>query len=175
MQPKKRGRGWRLCQNRMLLLYRGLTKPHAREGAAFMLNLIAAHSGVCKESVMPPVKLAVRNRARPARRTAGKVALDDVWATIDEIGQTNKEMQAAIKETQRIAGDLGNKFGDEAEYTLAPGLQEKFKRIGFGGVHSAAERTPHFRSNQYAARNAGLKRLPFPKAALRRDAGLSCL
>jgi hypothetical protein len=28
-------------------------------------------------------------------------------------------------------GDLGNKFGDEAEYTLIPGLPEKFKRFGF--------------------------------------------
>jgi hypothetical protein len=31
-----------------------------------------------------------------------------------------------------LAGDLGNKFGDEAEYTLIPGLPEKFKQFGFG-------------------------------------------
>ncbi|MDR1353156.1 MAG: hypothetical protein LBK05_07730, partial [Treponema sp.] len=37
----------------------------------------------------------------------------------------------ALRETQRIVGDLGNKFGDEAEYTMVPGLPEKFKQFGF--------------------------------------------
>jgi hypothetical protein len=101
------------------------------------------------------------------------VTLDDVWATIDEIGQAHKETEAAFKETQatvraigqahekteaalketqatvraigqahekteaalkeaqRIVGDLGNKFGDEAEHTLVPGLPEKFRPFGF--------------------------------------------
>jgi hypothetical protein len=35
------------------------------------------------------------------------------------------------KTTKRIVDDLGNKFGDEAEYTLIPGLPEKFKQFGF--------------------------------------------
>ncbi|MDR2397524.1 MAG: hypothetical protein LBD74_02035 [Spirochaetaceae bacterium] len=64
-----------------------------------------------------PVKGSVLKRAK-------KVTLDDVWATINEIGK-------ALKETQRIVGDLGNKFGDEAEYTLIPGLPEKFRQFGF--------------------------------------------
>ncbi|MDR0722192.1 MAG: hypothetical protein LBF75_05275 [Treponema sp.] len=101
---------------------------------------------------MSPVKTTREKRARPARRTARKVTLDDVWATIDEIGQAHKETEAALKETQatvreigqahekteaalkeaqRIVGDLGNKFGDEAEHTLVPGLPEKFRPFGF--------------------------------------------
>jgi hypothetical protein len=90
---------------------------------------------------------------------AKKVTLDDVWATIKEIGEAHKETErglqelkdvhketekglqelkdvhqeteAALKETQRIVGDLGNKFGDDAEHTLIPGLPEKFKQFGF--------------------------------------------
>ncbi|GHV80360.1 hypothetical protein AGMMS49944_21510 [Spirochaetia bacterium] len=90
---------------------------------------------------MPPVKTA----AKKTVKTAKKVTLDDVWATIDEIGkahketevglrelqQAHKETEKALKETQRIVGDLGNKFGDEAEYTMLPGLPEKFKQFGF--------------------------------------------
>jgi hypothetical protein len=34
-----------------------------------------------------------------------------------------------LKEVQRIVGDSGNKFGEDAEHTLAPGLPEKFRRI----------------------------------------------
>jgi hypothetical protein len=107
---------------------------------------------------MTPVKTTIRG-VRSYRRTAKKITLDDVWAIIHELGQANKETEAAqkeaqrivsnlgntleenqqiirdlgirLKETQRIVGDLGNKFGDEAEHTLVPGLLEKFKQIGF--------------------------------------------
>jgi hypothetical protein len=137
---------------------------------------------------MPGVKVITK---KTARKRAKKVTLDDVWATINEIGKAHKEteaalketqkahteteaaiqemrkemqtghinlqrahaeteealkdaqkaraetevafkeMQIALKETQRIVGDLGNKFGDEAESTLVPGLQEKFKQFNF--------------------------------------------
>jgi hypothetical protein len=100
-----------------------------------------------------PAKTARRKTAPgPARKTAKKVTPDDAWVTIREIGEARKETGAAIKEmrkghvnlqkahaetetalkgTRRIAGDLDNKFGDEAEYTLIPGLPEKFKQFGF--------------------------------------------
>ncbi|MDR1638035.1 MAG: hypothetical protein LBR93_11955 [Treponema sp.] len=115
-------------------------------------------------------KGTVKTAKEPALKKAKKVTLDDVWATINEIGKAHKETEAAIKETQaalketqaalkkahaeteaaiketqkahaeteaalketqRIVGDLGNKFGDEAEHTLIPGLPEKFKQFGF--------------------------------------------
>jgi hypothetical protein len=98
---------------------------------------------------MPAVKTTAKKAAKtikkPASKAAKKVTLDDVWATINEIGKAHKETErglqelkdvhketeAALKETQRIVGDLGNKFGDEVEYTLVPGLPEKFKQFGF--------------------------------------------
>jgi hypothetical protein len=81
---------------------------------------------------MPTGKTAMKKTSRkPAPKTTGKVSLEDVWATIDEIGKAHRETEAALKETQRIVGDLGNKFGDEAEYTMLPGLPEKFKQFGF--------------------------------------------
>jgi transcription termination factor NusB len=37
-----------------------------------------------------------------------------------------------------MLGDLANKFGDEAEHTLIPGLMEKFKQynFNFGSISS---------------------------------------
>jgi uncharacterized Zn ribbon protein len=37
----------------------------------------------------------------------------------------------ALKETQKIVGHLGNRFGDFAEATLVPDLKEKFKKYDF--------------------------------------------
>jgi hypothetical protein len=94
-------------------------------------------------------KKAAKTAQEPAGKRAKKVTLDDVWATINEIGKAHAkayeeneafrkamrkahaETEAALKEAQRIVGDLGNKFGDEAEHTLIPGLPEKFKQFGF--------------------------------------------
>jgi hypothetical protein len=80
----------------------------------------------------------VKTAKEPAQKRAKKIRPDDVWATINEIGKAHAETEAAIKETRkalketrRIVGDLGNKFGDEAEYTLVPGLPEKFRQFGF--------------------------------------------
>jgi hypothetical protein len=77
---------------------------------------------------MPTAKTATKKNSKtvkkPAPKSVKKVTVDDVWETINEIGK-------ALKETQRIVGDLGNKFGDEAEYTMLPGLPEKFKQFGF--------------------------------------------
>jgi hypothetical protein len=84
---------------------------------------------------MPTAKTTTKKAAKtakePALKTSKKVTLDDVWVIIKEIGKAHKETEAALKETQRIVGDLGNKFGDEAECTLIPGLPEKFKQFGF--------------------------------------------
>jgi hypothetical protein len=48
-----------------------------------------------------------------------------------ELQELHKETEAALKETQRIVGDLGNKFDGEDEYTMIPCLPEKFKQFGF--------------------------------------------
>jgi hypothetical protein len=82
---------------------------------------------------MPTAKTqkAAKTVKKPALKTAKKVTLEDVWATINRIGIAHEELEKAMRETQRIVGDLGNKFGDEAEYTMVPGLPEKFKQFGF--------------------------------------------
>jgi hypothetical protein len=73
---------------------------------------------------MPAVKTTAKTAKKPAPKAAKKVTIDDVWAVIEA---TNKQ----LKETQRIVGDLGNRFGDIAEHFLIPGLRGKFERFGF--------------------------------------------
>jgi hypothetical protein len=89
---------------------------------------------------MPASKPAAKKTATPQStpKTTKKVTLDDVWATIERIGQAHRETekamqetQKALKETQRIVGDLGNRFGDMAERMLVPDLVDKFARLGF--------------------------------------------
>jgi hypothetical protein len=45
-------------------------------------------------------KKTVKTAKEPILKKAKKVTLDDVWATINEIGKAHKETEAAIKETQ---------------------------------------------------------------------------
>ena len=42
-----------------------------------------------------------------------------------------EETQKAMKETQRIVGDLGNRFGDFSEAALVPDLREQFRKYRF--------------------------------------------
>jgi hypothetical protein len=84
----------------------------------------------------PAAKKTTASKSTP--KTAKKVTLDDVWATIETISQAHRETekamqetQKALKETRRIVGDLGNRFGDMAERMLVPDLVDKFERLGF--------------------------------------------
>ncbi|MDR1618234.1 MAG: hypothetical protein LBS06_04200, partial [Treponema sp.] len=53
---------------------------------------------------MPAARTTTKKTAKtakePIRKKTEKVTLDDVWATINEIGKAHKETEAAIKETQ---------------------------------------------------------------------------
>jgi len=71
-----------------------------------------------------PMKKNAKSAKKTDRKKSMKVTIADVWKTIDEIGK-------AQKETQRIVGDLGNRFGDIAEHFLTPALRRKFKKFGF--------------------------------------------
>jgi hypothetical protein len=51
--------------------------------------------------------------------------------SIEELTKARRETEKALKETQRIVGDLGNRFGDLAERTLLPDLVDHFERFGF--------------------------------------------
>jgi len=74
---------------------------------------------------MSVARATPKKNAKSAKKTVSKkVTIDDVWAIIAEVGK-------AQKETQRIVGDLGNRFGDIAEHFLTPGLRGKFEKFGF--------------------------------------------
>jgi hypothetical protein len=106
---------------------------------------------------MPTAK-AKKIVKKPAPKKTKKVTLEDVWVTIREIGEAHKETEAALKEAQRIVGGLGNKFGDEAEYTMVPGLPEKFKKFGFDfGVISRNRKINNDKYNIHAEIDAFLE------------------
>jgi hypothetical protein len=43
-----------------------------------------------------------------------------------------RELRESLRETSRIVGDLGNKFGELAEHLVAPNIAEKFNALGYG-------------------------------------------
>jgi hypothetical protein len=88
-------------------------------------------------SAAKPTQKKTTPKAATPQATPKKTTLDDVWATIERIGNAHEELEKAhretekaVQETQRIVGDLGNRFGDLAERTLLPDLVDHFERIG---------------------------------------------
>jgi hypothetical protein len=55
---------------------------------------------VAKTTTKKAAQTAKKPAQKPAAKTVKKVTLDDVWATINEIGKAHKETEAALKETQ---------------------------------------------------------------------------
>ena len=49
----------------------------------------------------------------------------------EEADRQMKELKEQLKETDRIVGDLGNRFGELAEHLVAPNIKEKFNELGF--------------------------------------------
>jgi hypothetical protein len=49
----------------------------------------------------------------------------------EESDRQMKELKEQLKETDRIVGDLGNRFGELAEHLVAPNIKEKFNELGF--------------------------------------------
>ena len=45
--------------------------------------------------------------------------------------QSMEDLKRRIKETDKMIGDLGNRFGELAEHMVAPGIIEKFMELGF--------------------------------------------
>jgi len=48
-----------------------------------------------------------------------------------EAEERSKDLDKRFKETDRIIGDLGNRFGELAEHLVAPGIAEKFNELGY--------------------------------------------
>jgi len=76
------------------------------------------------------------------RRTAKKVAWDNIEAGFERLQKLHEETEAsfklfqdetrkAIKETQKNVGGLNNSLGSIVERLLIPGLPKKFKKFGY--------------------------------------------
>ena len=81
---------------------------------------------------MPAVKAkatAKNTTGKSATKAAKKVNLDDAWA--DRIQKAQEDAWKAIRETQKIVGQFGNRFGEFTEATLVPDLKRQFKKYGF--------------------------------------------
>ena len=50
---------------------------------------------------------------------------------LKDIARKQEETDRQLKKTDRIVGDLGNRFGEMAEYLVAPNIEEKFNKLGF--------------------------------------------
>ena len=70
------------------------------------------------------------------------LTFEKVWASIQELRESQKETGRLIEETWRQIrendrqmnkrmGSLYNRFGEFAEHLVAPGIMEKFQKMGF--------------------------------------------
>ncbi|MDR2718321.1 MAG: hypothetical protein LBB89_09700 [Treponema sp.] len=61
--------------------------------------------------------------------TGEGLTFEKVWAILKEVAERQKE-------TDRIVGDLGNRFGELAEHLVAPAIHKRFNELGyhFNGV-----------------------------------------
>ncbi|MCL2442160.1 MAG: hypothetical protein FWD13_01690 [Treponema sp.] len=73
-----------------------------------------------------------------AVQTASTPSFETVWAVLQEVAERQKETDRMQKETDRIVknnaqqiGKLGKRFGEIAEYMIAPNLREKFRELGY--------------------------------------------
>jgi hypothetical protein len=59
------------------------------------------------------------------------LTFEQVWASIKELRESQKETERLVKETSRQMGLLNNSFGELAEHLVAPGIMDKFNDLGF--------------------------------------------
>ena len=51
--------------------------------------------------------------------------------SMEELRSTIEGITIALKQTQKIVGDIGNRFGDFSEVSLVPDLKEKFRKYNY--------------------------------------------
>jgi len=66
------------------------------------------------------------------------VTIDDVWAVLRDLAQSQKETDRIQKETDKKIKEIGNRlgdftnsFGNVIEHLVSPNLQEKFNKLGY--------------------------------------------
>ena len=80
------------------------------------------------------------------------LTFEQVWAALKETDRLQKENALRQKETDRQIkeinkrfGDFSNRFGEIAEYMVAPGLQDKFRKMG----HTFQKASNHAKFHDY--------------------------
>jgi hypothetical protein len=73
-----------------------------------------------------------------AVQTANPPTFETVWTALQELAASQKETDRIIEkagkrldEVGKRLGDFTNSFGDIVEYMVAPGLQKKFRELGY--------------------------------------------
>ena len=56
---------------------------------------------------------------------------ETVWAALQDVAERQRETDRIVKETAKLIGKLGNRFGGMIEDMVIPGLVAKFKELGF--------------------------------------------
>ena len=51
--------------------------------------------------------------------------------TAQQMKETDRQMKENAKRTDKMIGDLGNRFGEMVEHMVAPSINEKFNELGF--------------------------------------------
>jgi len=90
--------------------------------------------------------LAVTDTKEPQRG----LTFDDVWASLMELRESQKETDRQMKETYRQIGELGNRFGELAEHLVAPSIMEKFNELGFNFTERSRDKEIHEPNNPNA-------------------------
>jgi len=67
------------------------------------------------------------------------ITFEQVWAALMEDRKRHEEDYLKLKKNQeitdKIVGDLGNRFGEMVEHLVAPSITEKFRALGFNFEH----------------------------------------
>ena len=56
-----------------------------------------------------------------------------------ELREQSRETDRRLKKTDKIIGDLGNRFGELVEHLVAPSIKEKFNELGFAFTRSSLD------------------------------------
>ncbi|GHV95223.1 hypothetical protein AGMMS50293_15430 [Spirochaetia bacterium] len=89
---------------------------------------------------MPTAKVVTKKSTKTAKKpipkTAKKITLDDVWASIHEISKAHKETEAALKENQKMVGEV-----QKAHKETEAALKETQRIVGGLGIsHNETEK-----------------------------------
>ena len=79
------------------------------------------------------------------------LTFEKVWTEIQEIKEIQKETALQMKETDRIIGELGNRFGELAEHLVAPNINQKFRVLGLSFEEVSHNKTIEDSSGKFLA------------------------